>query len=420
LFAVLLTLIGCGSSPGSVRIDAGRDAQEEPATDGPPGRAEIDVGAMVDGPDRDGAPDAYTPRESRRLGMNDVSMLVPLPAHSGTPTLAAMTGLEAGVELVPRDLFHRLVDAPGDVMEPFERFHVVAVRFDLCDRVAAGPCPADTDGRLRLVLQPLHDTPVVVARDVALHAFYPIPAQDLGAVVDELRALAAIQDAPLTAPLGIHPTLSSPERAPYVARLRTLIARYAAGPKLARLTLFAQHAIFSALNWAFRGVERQGGELKDMVIPDVRATEQRTILVGAASYDTQPAADVPAGLALALDGAGFSVATQSARLQSLGALAEVLNPIKRSAETVQCAACHVATVLTQRRSSVAAVDPATIPGRYASPYNLSNTTGIAPTNERSLRAFGWLLAQPAISQRVINETAQVLSEIEARFPPAAP
>jgi hypothetical protein len=37
-----------------------------------------------------------------------------------------------------------------------------------------------------------------------------------------------------------------------------------------------------------------------------------------------------------------------------------------------------------------------------------------------LRAFGWVFREPAISQRVINETAQVLTEIEARFPPAAP
>ena len=66
------------------------------------------------------------------------------------------------------------------------------------------------------------------------------------------------------------------------------------------------------------------------------------------------------------------------------------------------------------------MDPATIPGRYTSPYNLSNTTGIATTNDRSLRAFGWLFQQPAISQRVINETAQVLGEMETRFPPAAP
>lgn len=369
-------------------------------------------------------PDTYASRESRRLGMNDVSILVPLPARLEAPTLAAMTGIAPGGELVPRDLFQRLVVAPGDVMQAFERFHVVAVRFDLCDRLTPEPCAAGLDGRLRVVLQALEQNVAggVGARDVALHAFYPIPAQELGPVVDDLRALAALQNAPLTAPLGVSPALASagPERGPYAMRLRTLIARYATSTGLTQLTLFSQHAVLQSLNWAFRGVKRQGNQFQDLLIPDLRVTEQRTLLAGESSYDTQPAADVPAGLAVALAGGAFSAAPQSARLQALGALAEVSNPTRRTAETVQCAACHVATLLTARRSSVAGVDPAAVPGRYTSTYNLTNTSTTAVTNERSLRAFGWIFAQPAISQRVINETAQVLGEIEARFPPAAP
>ena len=57
---------------------------------------------------------------------------------------------------------------------------------------------------------------------------------------------------------------------------------------------------------------------------------------------------------------------------------------------------------------------------FTSTYDLSNPNGIALDNERSLRAFGWLNTQPAISQRVMNETAIVLVEMEIRFLPAAP
>ncbi|WP_438015421.1 hypothetical protein WMF18_31735 [Sorangium sp. So ce315] len=91
-----------------------------------------------------------------------------------------------------------------------------------------------------------------------------------------------------------------------------------------------------------------------------------------------------------------------------------------SAETVQRVGCHVATYLTTRRATVAGVDPATIAGRYTSTYDLSIAAGIATEQPASLRAFGWHITIPAISQRVANDTAQTLTEIEARFPPATP
>jgi hypothetical protein len=435
---VLSIWLGCGSSGrSSGPADAGRDAPAvDPARDGPPPAPDLDVlvrvdaGAEVtDGPAGldagDVAPDAFTPRQSRRLGMNDVSILLPLPPALETPTLATMTGIDPGVVLVPRDLFQRLVLDPGDVVDPPESFHVVAIRFDLCERLTTAPCAEGADGLLRLVLQPLSrlvfDDKSVYAQDVALHAFYPIPTRELGAVVDELRALAAIQDSNGLGPLGVSPLAgSNPERAVYLTRLRTLVGRHAVAARLSQLTLFAQHAFRQSVTWAFRGVRRDGGGFKDLVIPGAGVSEQRTTFVFDRSYETQPAADIPAGFALALDTRKYFTAEPSARLQALSVLTAALNPHRHTAETIQCPACHLATVLVPARASVAGVDPATVPARFTSPYDLSNPNGIAPDNERSLRAFGWLHTQPAISQRVINETAQVLIEMEARFPPAAP
>jgi hypothetical protein len=45
---------------------------------------------------------------------------------------------------------------------------------------------------------------------------------------------------------------------------------------------------------------------------------------------------------------------------------------------------------------------------------------IAATDARVVRGFGWAASFPAISQRVANDTAQVLAEIDARFPPRRP
>ena len=36
---------------------------------------------------------------------------------------------------------------------------------------------------------------------------------------------------------------------------------------------------------------------------------------------------------------------------------------------------------------------------------------------RAIRALGYVGRQPLISQRVVNDTAQTLTEIEQRYPP---
>ena len=347
------------------------------------------------------------------LGLNDVSMLLPLPASKTAPTLVAMTG--AGTEMVPRDLFTRLAVTPGDIFEKYEDFHLVAIRFDLCDRIAPGPCPAGSDGRLRLVFQPMFlESASIDTNDVALHAFYPIPAAELGDVVAELRLLAAIAGTPLDARLAVATALDRPG---YADRLRTLVTRYATAPRLMRLTFFAQNAMTASLNWAFRGVELKNGTFVDIMIPGVAQTQQRAILVGAdTSYDTTPLADIPSGFAIAIDSAKFAAASSSGQRTALESMTAAENPLAHTADTVQCVACHVSTFLTARRATVAAIDPSTIAGRFTSRFDLSTSAGISTSLDRSLRAFGYFFAAPAISQRVVNETAQALAEIEARYP----
>jgi hypothetical protein len=333
------------------------------------------------------------PVEARTLGMNDVTMLLPLPASpEEMTTLLRMDGSgdTGGAALVPRALYERLVTGPGDVINRYEDFHIVALRFDLCDRVQPGPCPEDADGRLRVVLQPLASGRGHT-EDVALHAFYPIPGGELRGVVDELRVLGGIQGEPRTSPLKVSPALTGSARVEYAGRLRRLVTRYAREDRLLRLTLFAQHAFAAALNWAFRGVERRGDGFADMLIPGVQAPAQRAILLGGEiSYDVTPIVDAPPGLALALAGQRFQAASLQDRSRALSALAAVESPAAHSAETVQCVACHVSTFLSARRARTAGVVLLDIEGRYRSSYDLSVAAGVSAGNERSLRALGWI------------------------------
>ncbi|HTJ42418.1 MAG TPA: hypothetical protein VL463_10010 [Kofleriaceae bacterium] len=355
-------------------------------------------------------PDA-TGSESHPLGMNDVTILLPLP-QGPQPILLGLT-----TDLIPQALFDRLVVAPGDVIDPFGAFQVMAVRFDICDRHTPGPCPRGVDGRMRLVFQPMLPPGAgrPGANDVALHAFYPIPATELPALVDQLRALARIGATDPHGALIVSTAVANPT---YLAGLKALVTRYAHGDRLLRLTLFAQNAQASSLNWSFRGLDIDGSGAHDLVIPDVAQTQQHVILAAPdTTYDTSPLADLPAGLSLSLSGGAFMNAAPADQRGALEALAAAQNPLTHTGDTVECVACHVSTFLTTHRAQMAAIDPTTIAGRYTSTHDLSIIAGVSATNDRSLRALGWIFDQPAISQRVANDTAQVLDDIDAQFPP---
>ncbi|MEW5742903.1 MAG: hypothetical protein AB1938_28565 [Myxococcota bacterium] len=357
----------------------------------------------------DGGVDAgvYVPVESRRLGLNDVTVLLPLDSvDAGTP-------FPSPEVMVPFDLFDRLTTTPGDVLTDFERLRVVALRFDICDRAQPGPCPAGADGSLRLVLQPLQRD--ARAEDVALHAFYPLPAADLPRVVDELRALARLQDVPLTAPLSVSAAWRrNPE---YRARLSALVSRYASAPRLVRLTLFGQLTMNAALIWVFRGVEKQGAGFVRIDIPDVHVTDQQTLLFGAASFTATPIADAPAGFARVMNESSFRAATEAQQREALESLTASDNPLLHTAQTVQCVTCHVSTTLLSQRAADAGIALASLPSRYTSTFDLT-PLGKDSVRPFTLRALGWLRDEPLVAQRTVHETANVLAELEARFPPA--
>lgn len=350
------------------------------------------------------------------LGMNDVTVLVPLSPTS--VQLKATDVADDGAPLVPNAVFEQLIKDPmgqDQIFETLDRFQITAVRFDVCDRVNPGPCPAGSDGRLRVVFQPVDAT--LGAADAGLHAFYSIPAAEMPAVVAQLRQLAELQAEPTTSPLKVSPALSKDPEGAYASQLRSLIIARSGEKRLTRLTFLAQPEVNQAVLWVARGVEDQGSGLVPIQIPDINATSETTILTGTNSYDVTPLVDAPAGIALAWQEKDFGASSANAKAQALAALAGVESPLASTPGTVQCMTCHTSTLLTAVRSKAAGVDPLTVPGRYTSSYDLSIAAGESAQSPFFVRGLGWRGETPLISQRAANETAQALTEIEARFPP---
>ncbi|MBX3191912.1 MAG: hypothetical protein KF819_33285 [Labilithrix sp.] len=363
------------------------------------------------------------------LDMNDVTILAPLPARLGAPVLVKGTdAADDGMPFVPRALFDRVVAGssatfdqailPPDVHAELE---LVAVRFDLCDRPAPGVCPAADDGRLRLVFQPIVEASRgVIAPDVGFHAFYTIANTEIPVAVASLRDLAKSTTMARGGALRVSPALAapaSPEREAYATKLRAFVKRYGGESRIVRLTVNAQPIVFSQIRWAFRGVEKKSGAFVDMKIFGSDATDESVILNGDPAYEVTPATDAPPGLAGALSKAAFDGATDAQKRAYLAALAAIDNPMTHSAETVACVGCHASTVIMHARASGMFLDPLSVPGRYTSKWDLSIAGGESRDAAQTLRALGYLGTTPMISQRVVNDTAQVLAEIEARYPP---
>jgi|APLak6261679142_1056127.scaffolds.fasta_scaffold00101_21 hypothetical protein len=355
-------------------------------------------------------PDAsvYVPTQTHALGLNDVTWLLPLePLDAGSPFPAADT-------LLPLPSFTRLTTTEPVVRTELSRLRVVGVRFDACDRALPGPCPTDADGSLRLVLQPVLGPPTRT-EDIALHAFFPIPHAELPQVVDELRALAELLALPTAAPLQLNTAFTTSPA--YRTKLGALVSRYARRTTLHRLTLFGQESDHAAIVWVFRGEELQGGAMQPITVAHVDAGAQEVLLFAGDSYLVTPLADEPTGFARVVMETSFRNATAPQQLDSVKSLLAVDNPTLHTSSTAQCTSCHVSTTLLEPRATDAGIDVTTLSERYTS-STFDLTVPPAAFRGRTLRALGFFNEVPMISARVINESANVVNELEARYPPA--
>ncbi|MBL8911818.1 MAG: hypothetical protein JNM17_14085 [Archangium sp.] len=361
---------------------------------------------------QDGGADAsvFVPTERRPLGLNDVTYFLPLEQ------LDASTPFPPASTILPLGAFTRLTEAQPVVRTDLSRLRVLAVRVDACDRADTLPCASDADGSMRLVLQPVFGAPANV-EDVTFHAFFPIPRAQMPEVVDTLRALGAMQNIARGAPLQISTAFRSDSA--FRTRLGALVARYAQSQRLNRLTLFGQESERAAIVWIFRGEEvpTGGAVLGPITIPSIAMPQQEVLLFGGDSYQVTPVADEPVGFARIVMEPMFRAGTSSQQLDGVRALLAVDNPSLHSANSAQCVSCHVSTTLVPLRSADAGIDVHALSERYTSAeFDLTplGSTGRA----RTLRALGYFGSSPLVSQRVVNESVNVVGALESAYPPA--
>ena len=396
---LFVTLAGCGNS--SPPTNNGVDA------------AALDRPAVTDAADVTDVP-ADAPPPPPSLGMNDVSVLFPLPSSLSAPGYLRATDQGAHGVLLPRKVFDLIPTFPVVPTEGlvYDRLRVLSLRFDGC-----GDPRDNCHPQIRVVLQPLRDDGL--ARDSALHVFYRLDTAAMGDVVGALRGMRALAPGLTDGPLDVNPALAAQGvMGPWGAALRELLLRHLGEQRMTRMTFFLRAPPVQEV-WFFGGVERTDGAFVVMDIVGVGRGNQRVIRTDEAQgyrYDLTPVGATPEDHGAVLSAAASARASAEARNAALASLHRVENPDRYVPDDLPCAGCHLATyVLAEAGRTHGVTAEGFAADRYTSRHDLSLRGGATDVSS-SLRAFGWFNADAMIAQRTVNESAAVIDDLDRRYP----
>lgn len=409
---VAFLLAGCGGA------DAGGDLA------GCPG-GKCDAAAN---PSADGGTDGDT--ASGRFGVNDVSVLFPLPQSESERARFLWLIPRAGEQgpYFPPDAPSVLPFLNADVPPGFgyPAAMITSLRFDPCFPRLGGP---NCQAQLRLVAQPVltDATSAKMLDDAAAHLFYALDAAEAERVVAQLAAIRDSSPVSTKGPLAVHPALAADPAGATAAALRALVVEHCREDNLVRITVNS----FVMDNWTFTKFDREGGQLirralAGMKTPDSNQGWRRQ----AQSNDL----DDPSGQIAPASADGFDYLLSrdnyegGAPRDPMAARAAATrinaleNPELTDPESADCASCHLATQtrLFASRNGVSFETPT----RFVPPSGVDASLVLAPSMQGNLGAtiaFGWHTnthdggpSVPSISQRTVYESAAIAAYLSAR------
>jgi hypothetical protein len=341
---------------------------------------------------------------------------LPIPASPAAAGALGPTDAGSKGKLLTQAVYNEIPEfgvVPAEGLD-YARMRAVGIRFDGCF-----PKPAGCEAQIRIVMQPVTDKGATL--DSALHLFYTLAESELAEVVPELRRLRALAPEVQDAPLAVHAGLVAQGLdGAYGAALRELVLKYAGDQNLTRMTFFLRAPPTAFDEWFFGGFDRVAGKLQALDIVGVGKVNQmvrREDLADGYQYELTPSPKVPEDIDVLLTSEKAKAATAEARSAALAALARIENPQKGGPDKLSCAGCHVSTFVRETTRAKHGLDLATLPDAFQSSRDLTRTGGAA-TTVASLRAFGYFDKQAMIGDRVINESAAVVDDLEKRFPAA--
>lgn len=372
----------------------------------------VGCGAPPPTPGDDAGVDGGTHVGDGGLDLNDVSWLVPLPTAS---TLDAMLPLDAAGPkgaLLPRALYDALPglveQEPADLL--YAKYRVVSARVDPCfPASASGGCVR----QLRLVAQPV----VVDAQfqftteDGAIHLLYALDDAGWAEVLTAVKQLKTLAGAETDGqPLDVHPVMKREGlRGAYATALHAMVTRQCGQQNLVRVAFMK--LVQKDVAWRFGALNLVGGQLVNDSIPRLGSlTEQGVQEFGTTAFRSgQLQPDAPGDqFSVLLSENELRLTDQRTYDRAIASALSLESPAKSNPKTVDCGSCHTASRSLRNAMKERPFDASQFAERYVgnSRFNLSRIDA-AGDDPRALRAFGYFGTQSALSQRTINESAEV-------------
>ncbi|HEY1552522.1 MAG TPA: hypothetical protein VGG28_32060, partial [Kofleriaceae bacterium] len=312
------------------------------------------------------SPDAAAPPDAQSmpaanpeaLQMNDISVLFPLAktqADFDTYLMASSAG--SGGALLPESLYES--DPQGSFLT-YANMYVVGFRLDPCfGHVGPITDPSGCDNQLRLVFEQMgFSNGSAGADDAAVHVSYSITRDQLLAIANALVAARVQATSDDLGPLAPSPLMARQGlQGAYAATVRELIATYAGGANIERITQLTfdlsggvTGSDFANGNnvffWEMHGSTVANGVETSLPI----ATAGSGAITDGVQAATDPALDAVLqpitqgsdNLALLASTSHAMAATSAQRQAAFDAALRIENPSFNSPDTIDCASCHMA------------------------------------------------------------------------------
>ena len=368
------------------------------------------------------------------VGTTDVSILYPLPIAGASKDFVRPAEEGNHGPLLPRSAFDvvlpggRVERVHSDPPSGYAELGLVSLRLDPCSSRGNVPSsPGACRSEVRLVFQPIYDKAAGVendpvagaaATDGGIHVMYDVPDAELVVMMKQILTLKKANGDLALHELAPHPILATQGLGGAFAQgLRAIVLEHVGGARIGRITFFDHNFDPDGDGWSFGIFDRMGATFTAGEIPVLKGQSQ--LLAG--SNTTGPLAESSAQLLSSLSQSDSVAALVApgrpqpggagvAALQvSLDAALNVQNPKLHTAETTDCANCHLAEGARMLGEDVYGLSTA---------KQFTHARSLARKDQRTsvtnLHAFGYLHRQVSIMQRTANESVIVADRMEAK------
>jgi hypothetical protein len=366
-----------------------------------------------------------------KLEPNDVSILLTLPRtpderSSYLYLLPSSSIFPAGLESELPSLFST---APGTPEELYQSMQVTAFRFVPCSAATAPDPVHPCKPQVRLGVQFVSPAAAgdYMMDEVALHLFYDLAPEEPALIARELLELKNASPVKTAGKaLFVHPALADGGMlGPWGERFRAMVRRFAKKEKLVRVTSVG----FVFDSWPFRDSKIDNGHVVEQsALPHLAepGTSQVWDIFGDADRvgNITPASTAESGpdfftlRSRYLDAGGAPKDTPEVR-EAADSLERTLNPLKHTADSVDCVSCHVSRFVKERAktSGVSFASPDTYqPPAWANVDRLQDSR--IERAAANVVQFGYFLRQssneglpegkplPSVSERIIHDSIE--------------